>query len=272
MIFKEIAPDSRLSPYIKDFYFYEADSAINYDDVVFPSGNMEVIFNLGDGNWQRKLDDDLFYTTPPIELWGQITKPLAIRSLGKNRMLGIRFYAYSAAYFFDEKMSELNDQIQHAADLFGPSLKTLHQQLLDTDNLNEQIDLIEVYLIKRLHASQKRHDKINFVGQIVNSLKENSTSDKIMEISVRANVSTRYLNMLFTQYTGLPPKLFCKINRFQQSLVLVNSNEDKLTDVAYASGYFDQSHFIREFKQFTGITPNAFANNASPINQILAAN
>ncbi len=89
---------------------------------------------------------------------------------------------------------------------------------------------------------------------------------------MRANISTRYLNMLFTQYTGLPPKLFCKINRFQQSLVLVNNNEEKLTDVAYSSGYFDQSHFIREFKQFTGLTPNAFADNASPINQILAGN
>ena len=269
MIFKEIIPDQRLSPYIKDFYFYEADSDVSYDDVVFPSGNMEVIFNLGEGNWQSK-QNNLFYTTPPIELWGQITRPLAIRSLGRNIMLGIRFYTHSIAYFFDEKVSELNDQVQHATDLFGPSIKTLHEQLLDTNDLQQRITLVEIYLLKRLQASMKKHDKINFVGQIVNSLRGTYSNDKIMEISMRANVSSRYLNLLFTQYTGLPPKLFCKINRFQHSLILVNSNEKKLTNVAYESGYFDQSHFIREFKQFTGLTPNAFASNASPINQILA--
>lgn len=260
-----------LRPYIKDFYFYEADSSTNYEDVVFPSGNMEVIFNLGDGNWQSK-QDGRFITTPPIELWGQITEPLSIRSLGKNRMMGIRFYTYSAAYFFDEKVSELNDQIQHAADLFGPSLSDLYQQLLNTNDLDQRVRYIEAYLLQRLQLSGKKHDKIRFIGQVVNSLKDNCTSDKIMEISKRANVSTRYLNMLFTQYTGLPPKLFCKINRFQYSLAMVNTNEEKLTDVAYASGYFDQSHFIREFKQFTGLTPNAFANNVSPINQLLAGN
>jgi AraC-like DNA-binding protein len=76
----------------------------------------------------------------------------------------------------------------------------------------------------------------------------------------------------FLQYTGLPPKLFCKINRFQHSLNLVNANGQNLTNIAYESGYFDQSHFIREFKSFTGITPNSFAAQASPINQVLAGN
>ena len=56
---------------------------------------MEVIFNMGEGIWKVKIDDT-FYTTPAIELWGQITKPLLIKSVGKNTMLGIRFYPHSA--------------------------------------------------------------------------------------------------------------------------------------------------------------------------------
>jgi len=74
MIFKEIIPGLKLQPYIKCFYYYESDSDSSYDDIVFPSGTMEVIFNLGAGNWKSKADDT-FHTTPPIELWGQITKP-----------------------------------------------------------------------------------------------------------------------------------------------------------------------------------------------------
>jgi AraC-like DNA-binding protein len=270
MIFKEFAPDQRLKPYVKCLYFYESDSDVNYDDIVFPSGNMEIIFNLGQGNWQAK-KDGAFYTTPPIELWGQVTKPLSIKSIGKNTMLGVRFYPHSAAYFFNESVAEFNNEVVNAADLMGSSLKTLYARLLDINDLGKRIALLEEYLWSRLVLFEKKHSKLNFIGQIVHSL-YNSGNEKIEAISVRNNISARYLNMLFSQYTGLPPKLFCKINRFQHSLNLVNTNEQNLTTIAYEAGYFDQSHFIKEFKAFTGITPNSFAAQASPINQVLAGN
>lgn len=271
MIFKEILPGVKLQPYIKCLYYYESDSDRSYDDIVFPSGTMEVIFNLGAGNWRSKTDD-AFYTTPPIEFWGQITKPLAIQSLGRNVMLGIRFYPHSASYFFNEHVSEFNNKIVDAADVFGPSLRTLHDKLLETPDLNAKVALIEAYLWEKLAASEKKHNKIEFVGDIVHYLKKNYSEDNIVSLSHRHNVSTRYLNMLFSQYTGLPPKLFYKINRFQHSLNLISQREEKLTSIAYSSGYFDQAHFIKEFKLFTGTTPNAFSKQASPINQVLAGN
>jgi AraC-like DNA-binding protein len=265
--FKEILPDQKLQPYIKGFYFYESDNDMSFDDIVFPSGNMEVIFNLGDGHWQVK-KDDAFYTTPPVELWGQITKPLAIKSSGKNTMLGIRFYPYSAAYFFSENVGELNNEIHDAADLFGRSVKTLHIRLQETTDLNKRITLVQDYLLNRLTISDKNHNKIKLIGEIATHLKNENVTD----VSIRNNISTRYLNQLFTQYTGLAPKLYCKINRFQNSLNLLQANTQKLTGVAYDAGYFDQSHFIREFKLFTGITPTSFATQTLPINQLLAIN
>ncbi|SDG59399.1 helix-turn-helix domain-containing protein [Chitinophaga filiformis] len=270
MIFKEIIPGLKLQPYIKCFYYYESDSDSSYDDIVFPSGTMEVIFNLGAGNWKSKTDDT-FYTTPPIELWGQITKPLAIQSVGRNIMLGFKFYPHSAAYFFNEHVSEFNNKIVDAVDALGPSLKTLHDKLLETRKLESRIALLEDYLWQKLAASEKRHNKIKFVGDIVHYLKKNYSEDNIVSLSHRHNISTRYLNMLFSQYTGLAPKLFYKINRFQHSLNLISQSEEKLTSIAYSSGYFDQAHFIKEFKLFTGVTPNTFAKQASPINQVLAA-
>jgi len=270
MIFKEILPGAKLQPYIKCFYYYESDSDRSYDDIVFPSGTMEVIFNLGTGKWRSK-EGDAFYTNPPIELWGQITKPLAIQSAGRNIMLGFKFYAHSAAYFFEGQVSVFNNKIVDAADVLGPSLRTLHDRLLETPELQARVGLIEAYLWKKLEASEKRHNKISFVGDIVHYLKKNYSDDNIVSLSHRHNISTRYLNMLFSEYTGLPPKLFYKINRFQHSLNLISQQEEKLTSIAYSSGYFDQAHFIKEFKLFTGVTPNTFAKQASPLNQVLAA-
>lgn len=270
MIFKEILPDAKLQPYIKCFYYYESDSDSSYDDLVFPSGTMEVIFNLGTGTWLSK-SDDAFYTTPPIELWGQITKPLAIQSVGRNIMLGFKFYPHSAAYFFNQHISEFNNQIVDAADVLGPSLRTLHKKLLDISDLRARVGLLESYLWGKLAASEKKHNKIKFIGDIVHYLKDNYSDDNIISLSQRHNISTRYLNMMFSQYTGLGPKLFYKINRFQHSLSLISQKEEKLTSIAYSAGYFDQAHFIKEFKLFTGVTPNAFAKQASAINQVLAA-
>jgi hypothetical protein len=97
---------------------HQSDKATTLEDIVFPNGHMEVIFNLGAGQWQSAVNDE-YHTTPAIELWGQITKPLPIRSLGKHNMLGIRFYTHSAACFFREAIWELNDQIADARDLLG---------------------------------------------------------------------------------------------------------------------------------------------------------
>jgi AraC-like DNA-binding protein len=269
MTFKEIIPSQKLQPYIKCFYLYESDSDRGYDDTVFPSGTMEVIFNLGTGNWRSK-KDEVFYTTPPIELWGQITKPLSIQSVGRNVMFGFRFYPHSAAYFFDEHVSEFNNEIVDATHVLGLSLRILHSRLLEVTDLNARVALVEDYLWSRLAVTEKKHNKIKFIGDIVHNLKKSYSDDNIISISNRNNISTRYLNSLFSQYTGIPPKLFYKINRFQHSLNLVYSNEEKLTNIAYSSGYFDQAHFIKEFKLFTGITPNSFSEQASPINQALA--
>src|SRR5216684_941953 len=261
MTFTEILPSPALRPYIKGFYFYASDSKEPFDDVVFPSGNMEIIFNLGEGKWKVR-EDSAFCTTPAIEVWGQITKPLAIRSLGKNRMLGIRFFPHSAAYFFSENMAGFNNRIVDGADLLGGSIKSLHERLLGVADLPGRIALLEDYLLSHLDVSGKQHAKIKFIGEIAHLLQRNCYNEKLTAVSMRNNISTRYLTQLFSQYTGLAPKLFSKIHRFQYSLNLLHANDQKLTSIAYDAGYFDQSHFIREFKSFTGVTPTSFSSQA----------
>ncbi|MNV53607.1 hypothetical protein D3C71_1457610 [compost metagenome] len=68
MEFKHFLPSAILKPYIRHYYSFESDSATEFDDIVFPSGDMEVIFNLGDGTWESSAEGK-FIKTPPIELW-----------------------------------------------------------------------------------------------------------------------------------------------------------------------------------------------------------
>jgi AraC-like DNA-binding protein len=263
MQYREIIPGHLLKQYVKCYYIYESDSALAFDDTVFPSGCMEIIFNLGSGKWQTSVDDT-YVTTPPVELWGQIVKPLPIRSFGKNTMLGIRFYPHAAACFFNGQVGQFNNQVVDLKDIFGCAVRELHECLAEDMDWNKRIELIEAFLLNQLSATGKKLGKLEVVNNIMNEIRKEDFYENITGIASRYGITSRYLQKLFLQYTGLTPKLYTKINRFQNSLRLVSKKDRSLTSIAYDCGYFDQSHFIREFKYFTGYTPSVFSQETPP--------
>jgi AraC-like DNA-binding protein len=267
MKYQEIKPGELLRPYVKCYYFFESETAVELEDTIFPGGDMEIIFNLGDGIWKTGIDGE-FTTTPPVELWGRITQPLGVRSLGNNTMLGIKFFTHTAAYFLDEEVGVFNDQVADLRDVLGAQVKRLHMRLLETPALAERITLIESFLLYRLSVKEKRTDKIAMIGEIMKDMQRNTFSDRIEATASQYRITPRYLQKLFLQYTGITPKLYNKINRFQLSLQLISRNKGSFTSIAYDCGYFDQSHFIREFKSFTGVTPSAYSPES--LSQVLS--
>lgn len=264
-------PSEMLKPYIRHYYLFNSTSDTAFGDIVFPSGDMEMIFNLGEGSWATLAKDD-YRKNPPIELWGQITKPLAIRSTGSHTMLGIRFYPHSAAYFLDDEIGGFNDLVSDLGDILGNPVKKLHAQLLETNDTAKRIELVESFLLRKLIRREKKSARIDKVGHILKSMAKDPAETaeiRITAIATRHGITSRYLNKLIYQHTGLTPISFSKIRRFQFSLKLIAKNNQPFTSIAYDCGYFDQSHFIREFKSFTGLTPSAYLKNISPVNQLL---
>jgi AraC-like DNA-binding protein len=261
-------PPDILKPYVKHYYVFQSDTETGFGDTVFPSGDMEMIFNLGDGTWESAIGDK-YIRTPKIELWGQVTKPLTIRSKGKHMMLGVKFFTHSAAYFLNDEIGIFNDQVSDLSDILGNSVKTLYMQLLEATDITKRIELIDSFLIKKLIAGEKRSFRIHKVGDILSSIKMNSSDGNLNHIAWKHGITPRYLHKLIYQHTGLSPVSFNKITRFQYSLKLIAKNDQPFTSIAYESGYFDQSHFIRDFKSFTGITPSAYMDNITPVNQLL---
>ena len=134
----------------------------------------------------------------------------------------------------------------------------MHSRLLDTKSLIDRIHLIEKFLLDKLTHSEKKIKRIDLIKDVMSELTKDDFFDNINNVAARYGITSRYLQKLFAQHTGLTPKLYSKINRFQNSLVLVAQKNTPLTSIAYECGYFDQSHFIREFKSFTGQTPSSF--------------
>lgn len=271
MKYHEFKPGHRLKQHVKCYYTYESESDAAFTDTVFPSGNMEIIFNLGAGQWQTAVGEH-FVTTPSIELWGQIIRPLPIKSIGRNTMLGIRFYPHAAAYFVNDKVDLFTNQVADFRDLSDDAVKTLYAKLLETPTWNKRVELVEAWLLNRLTLSERKLNKITVINDIMQEMTQSDFFDNIENVASRYGITSRYLQKLFLQYTGLTPKLYSKINRFQHSLRLVTQKDSSLTAIAYDSGYFDQSHFIREFKSFTGLTPSGYSIESSPVTLALANN
>ena len=267
MKYNEIIPGNRLKQYVKCYFIYESETNMEFEDIVFPSGCMEIIFNLGSGKWQMESGDG-FVTTPSIELWGQITRPLNIKSIGKNTMLGIRFLPHAACCFLNAKVDLFNNQVVDFSDLSGHSVRSLYSKLQETKTWNKRIEFVEDFLLYRLSLTEGRLNKIAVVSDIMNEMRQEDFFDNIENIASRYDITSRYLQKLFLQYTGLTPKLYSKINRFQKSLRLVSKQDMPLTSIAYDCGYFDQSHFIREFKSFTGFTPSYYSIENSPFTSV----
>jgi AraC-like DNA-binding protein len=265
MEYKEVTPGDGLKNYVKCFYMYEYETYVSLVDKAFATGCVEIMFNLGNGKWQTESNGN-FITTPAIELWGQIIQPLTFRSLGKNSIFGIRFFPHTASIFLNENIEQFNNKVTDFRNVAGSAVSLLHVKLLETRALNKRIEIAEEFLLQRLSLSQKRLDRIQLIGNIINELKQDDFFDNIENVASRYGISSRYLQKIFLQYTGLTPKLFSKINRFQNSLLLVAKQNESLTSIAYECGYADQSHFIREFKSFTGYTPSGYTpENSSAV-------
>jgi AraC-like DNA-binding protein len=160
----------------------------------------------------------------------------------------------------------LENQVVDFADLSGKPVQTLYATLLDTNSWDYRISLIEDFLLNRLSIYERKSRKIEIVTNILHEINQEDFFDNIDTVASRYGITSRYLQKLFLQYTGLTPKLYRKINRFQNSLKLVSQKNTPLTSIAYDCGYFDQSHFIRDFKSFTGTTPSGYTSESSPMN------
>ncbi|MCF3111735.1 helix-turn-helix transcriptional regulator [Niabella sp. CC-SYL272] len=121
------------------------------------------------------------------------------------------------------------------------------------------------FFIKRASGHAKQKHQILLLDGIIREFKREDFWNNIQNIAEKFGISSRYLQKLFVQHTGLSPKLYIQINRFQNSLKLLTQRNLPLTAIAYECGYFDQAHFIKAFKSFTGTTPSGFQAENSPI-------
>ena len=260
MDYQTYQPHPDLAALVKCYWTLEVPAGIDPQrQRIIPDGCIEMAFILGD-DIKRYTSEDEFILQPRAMVLGQTLEPFYIEPTGYVNTFAVRFYPYGFANFVSTPIHELANKETSLEVLFGPDLSDrLEQDIIQARDSKQRIEIVERMLLDKLNA-ETTIDKI--VGSTVDILLASKGGTSIQAIFDGDPSQRRKLERKFRRQIGISPKQLSKVIRLQSALkMLLNEEDISLTHIAYESEYYDQAHFSKDFKQFTGITPKDFLDD-----------
>ena len=249
-------PKRPLSGYIETFWAYEAYGAGRARERVLPTGTSEIVFLLGDDR------------RSPV-VCGAHSESFIIDTADRPMMLGVHFKPGGAVPFLKVPANELGNVHAPLDAVWGALASEVKERLLEARTWRARFRIIERVLLAQLTSPVAPHPAVAFAVGSIQAIPHMQTIGRITE---RVGLSPRRFIEVFSAEVGLTPKVFSRVLRFQRVLALIRRDRQiDWADVAVAGGYYDQAHFIHEFRAFSGMNPTAYlcadvrARNHAPL-------
>jgi AraC-like DNA-binding protein len=250
-------PAPILEPYIKQYWCIEnvLSKGEQYVHRIIPCGLSELMFYLGE--IPLVLDSRKSFNENVV-LNGHQKEFFDIQIANQISLFSIAFHPQGLMKFFNIPLNEAYNQnipLKYIDKVFE---KELFPRLQDAETFEQRVEIVNTHFIKLL---SKNYANFEFqrVSHIVNTIKSSNGLIDVDSLSSEACLSRKQFERVFTRHIGSTPKQYLKTVRLQLSLHLKGNDKSKsLTQLAYDCGYYDQSHFINEFKQQTGHTPKQY--------------
>lgn len=259
MDYQAYQPSDELSVWVKCYWTLEADdSHAGVLQKILPDACMEMIFHLGDP-YQQLIHQEAashFKMQPLAFVFGQISKALEIRPTGLTKIFAIRFHPGCFSQFSDYPQKDMKDQAVPLVNIFGNKADTIFNQIKEAADTDERIKSIENILIDNFRHIDN-HQKI--ISDCIDLIEELGSGVKVDTLAKELKQNRRKLEREFEEKVGLSPKHYLRIVRLQNGLrALAKGKNSKLGHIAVDNQYFDQAHFIKDFKEFTGKSPGKY--------------
>jgi AraC-like DNA-binding protein len=256
MNYKTFSPSAGVNAFVKCYWVLETDRDTKPEkQSIIPDGCIEMVFHYGALHKQYRPGRNSLLQ-PRCFVFGQIVSPLEIESTGVTGIFAVRFHPDGFAPFATIPLGMMVDRAVPLDELFGTDGIELGQHVLQATTTDERIKICEAFLLNRLASSESVDRMVKSSVALLLSLKGQV---KISELSEELQISRRQLERRFSTVVGLSPKQLSKIVRLQTTLkMLINNQAASLTALAYDGEYYDQAHFIKDFRQFTGVSPKEF--------------
>jgi AraC-like DNA-binding protein len=197
---------------------------------------------------------------PRALMVGQMTGPLWLQPPQRVHTIGLRFRPGGLAPFVTDRVDLLTDRSPSLEDLWGHDGRSLEDQLRGTSDDVERLAIVAAFLDQRWHPWKGRAAAVDAaIGRLMRA----RGRVRVSGLARDAGLSPRQFERVFRERVGLAPKLLARVVRFQHMLAELARREGRpggMAGLALECGYYDQAHFVRDFKQFAGVSPTAFVS------------
>lgn len=255
-----------LKQLIKYFWVITSDNEVNISHKLLPVNNIDIIINFS-SQIKYTLSNKTQINTKGLHFNGIRKQYYTINQIGKLNVLGISFFPEGLYPFLKIPLSEFTNRTIELDLLINRFTSRIEEKISISNVYAEKFDIIENELIQLIDFELI---KTKDISRLFNTFYWNTNKLDINYFCVQYGINQRKLERVFNKYIGISPKAFQKINRFQGILNHILKREYvDLTSLAYEYGYYDQMHFIKDFKSYAGCSPSQFINKGESVKEII---
>jgi len=249
--------NKHLSKYIESIFHFKGFNPDHSIERVVPTGHVFLIFELDGFERYTYNNKSLKPTGVFTNVWvsGNHKNYLSISAHQNSEMLVVQLKPKGFYPITHVPSSTLNDKVIPAQELFGTEILNLRTTILNQKTSTEKFEVIEEWLMNRIAFDDVPNSELTNILDLLKTKPLTNHADIISSYSK----TQKHLIDQFKKYFGLTPKVFHRIFRFNEILKEIHTkNNIRWSQITYQFGYTDQSHFIKEFKEFSGFNPQEF--------------
>jgi AraC-like DNA-binding protein len=257
MRFSRGKPTAFLSDFVENFWLYEGYEGEHTNERILPTGTIELVINLRE-------DELRIYNAERPDRCARFSGAVVSGAYGKGFVsdteeeafiMGVHFKPGGAFPFLGIPADEIADTHVDLETLWSSSAIRLRERLCGASTSAERFNLLQEALIRSLFRPMEHHYAVSTALEAFGR----NPNQAVRDIAKEVGLSQRRFIQIFKSEVGVTPKLFSRVRRFQRARAFIEQRDTSdWTNIAMECGYFDQSHLIREFQEFSGTSPAAY--------------
>lgn len=249
MKYQLIPPYPQLQDFISHFWVASWEAGAqehNTNYYVVASSLTEITFAFRSGVNQP----DLLFSA----VQGHTHLPAQIPVDGFCHLIGVAFYSHAIPGLFHLPASGLNKEFIPLETFLGAEGAMLNERIALAGSTRQRIDILSRYFLSALQR-EKLADPL--ITGAIKTIRQSQGKLTVEDLADRFCLSPKQFNRRFKAFSGFSPKMYSRIIRFE-SAVKNYQPASSFTEAAYRHGYYDQAHFIHDFRSFAGFSPTDF--------------